>query len=205
LGSWRSELFRRRDITGPDRRRLYEYRIDEDEYLSLQRGLRDLLAQDDSLSHVTRTKLHFPGLFVLYAAEWWRIRYDGSGWSWDPIIQSLGADPSSWTPNERSECVERGLRYWRLERTTAGALRYLRAIALQGGLPLKLLAEERGRLGHVLGRTLNVAKGSNATLETIHGWIESLAASLPKSYRHPDILLPAGRSDRHGDEIGRRA
>jgi hypothetical protein len=187
LGFWRSELFRKRDISGPDGRRLYEYRIDEDELLSLHQGLRDLLATNASLSQVAKTKLHFPGLFVLYASEWWRLSYDGSGWSWDPILRSLGANPSSWTPIERSECIERGLRSWRLDRTTAGALRYLRAIALQGGLPLKLLAEARGQLGYVLRRTLSIAKGSNATLETIHGWIESLAASLPRSYRHADI------------------
>jgi len=188
LAFWQSELFHKRGIPGPDRRRLYEYRIDEDEYLSLQRALRNLLATNVPLSQVAKkTRLDFPGSFVLYAAEWWRLSYDGSGWSWDPILRSLGADPSSWTPNERSECVERGLRYWGLDRTTAGALRYLRAIALQGGLPLKLLAEAKGQLGYVLRRALSIAKGSNATLETIHGWIESLAASLPKSYRHADI------------------
>ena len=117
----------------PDGRSLYRYRLDDDDFASLERALRAALTGRPNLDWVPELEPEFPRLFVLYASEWWRRRYDGSGWSWPNILSDLGATGKLWSPLRRSDCVEHGLKAWRLERTQAGGLRYLRAIALQGG------------------------------------------------------------------------
>ncbi|HEX8249135.1 MAG TPA: hypothetical protein VF599_13240 [Pyrinomonadaceae bacterium] len=33
----------------------------------------------------------FSFLFVLYGAEWWRRRYDGSGFTWEGIMRVVSA------------------------------------------------------------------------------------------------------------------
>lgn len=171
----------------PDGRSLYRYRLDDDDFASLERALRAALAQCSSLDILPEIEPAFPRLFVLYAAEWWRRRYDGSGWSWASILSDLGAATNHWSQARRGECVERGLRAWGLDRTQAGGLRYLRAIALQGGLPLRPLSEARGALGRVLSRVLSLARGSQPGPHLIRGWVASLGGELPQSYRREEV------------------
>lgn len=74
-----------------------------------------------------------------------------------------------------------------MDRTQAGGLRYLRAIALQGGLPLRPLSEARGALGRVLSRVLSLARGSQPGPHLIRGWVASLGGELPQSYRREEV------------------
>jgi hypothetical protein len=66
--------------------------------------------------------------------------------------------------------------------------KYLGAIALEGGLPMKSLAEARGGIGHLLGRVLRTANNRTVIQEDIQSWVESLQLYLPKSYRQPAIF-----------------
>lgn len=76
-----------------------------------------------------------------------------------------------------------------------GGLRFLGAVAVQGGLPLRLLAEARGKIGQLLSQVLKQAgNGSikqagngNITQADLLAWVESLQDSLPKSYRQAVI------------------
>ncbi|NKC15820.1 MAG: hypothetical protein GKR94_27555 [Gammaproteobacteria bacterium] len=186
LKKWKHAFFAARLLQQPDGKLLYRYRATPCEYTSLKDAL-GVVLDTHSLNQLTTDGFHFPGLFVFYAAEWWRREYDGQ-WAWSPINQSLTDKECLWSAEERSRCIEKGLRFWRLEKTTAGGFRYLRAIALQGGLPLKRIAEARGRLSDVLRRSLALAKGGTfINPDAIRGWISSLSDRLPKSYCREEI------------------
>jgi len=157
----------------PDGRRLYGYRLDDGEFRDLEQTLKQLVSEGQSCRGESAA------LFVLYAAEWWRRHYDGGTWRWDPILLQIGGD---WPHAKVRQCVEDGLRYWCLQGTRSGGLRYLGAIARQGGLPVALLAEARGRIGQLLGRVLQLA-GSGSSRSALRSWVESLSDRLPTSYQ----------------------
>jgi len=187
---WKSNLLRDRGLDAPDGRPLYDYRLNESEFSSLESLLRDRLSQYQPLMSLGMIESHvagFPALFVLYAAEWWRQRFDGSSWSWEPILRDLGADTNGWNQAQRSACVSRGLQDWCLLLREIGGYRYLSTIALQGGLPMRLLAEAKGGLGRLLRSVLKEAAKSVVTTNDIQGWVQSLDHYLPRTYRQTEI------------------
>lgn len=190
IGRWKIDALQRRGLDRPTGEALYSYRFTDDEFKSLEALLRETLGERlprQSLAQVAATVPGFAPLFVCYASEWWRRNYDGSGWTWDPIVTALGADPDDWNQVQRSECVERGLREWFLSLRTASGLRYLGSIAFNGGLPMQLLATARGSIGRVLGRTMQLAATGAQNPSEIQNWIESLSGALPQTYRQREI------------------
>ena len=190
FADWKRKLLSCRNLERPDCRALYQYRVTEAEFAELESLLREwlgrLLTRYD-LGKVTQLT-GFSALFVLYAAEWWRRRFDGGHWSWDPILIDLKADPDGWSQCQRSACVEIGLRDWRLDVKRTGGLRFLGSVAVQGGLPLQLLAQARGKIGVLLSQVLKQAGGTSITQNDLLTWVESLQGTLPKSYRQPVIF-----------------
>ncbi len=187
---WKLAFLASRDLHCTDQRALHQYRLSDAEFTDLEQLLRKwlgLLLDRIGLSNLPQLP-GFSALFVLFAAEWWRRRFDGGHWSWDPILQAIGADPDDWSQGQRSECVRYGLQDWGLEPRNTGGLRFLGSIAVQGGLPLRLLAEDRGGIGHLLGQVLRQAGGASVTQSDLLTWIESLHTMLPKSYRQAAIF-----------------
>lgn len=127
--SWKSILLDRRQLVRSDGRNLYQYRLSVAEFNDLGRLLRECCGTSVHLSEVCRWE-GFSGLFVLYAAEWWRHRFDGSHWSWDQILHEIGADPHDWNQFQRGECVRLGLEDWGLQVRETGGLRYLGSVAV---------------------------------------------------------------------------
>lgn len=191
FADWKGKLLANHNLERPDRRALYQYRVTEAEFIELENLLREwlgkLLTRFD-LGQVTRLT-GFSALFVLYAAEWWRRRFDGAQWSWDPILIDLNADPDDWNQAQRSSCIELGLRDWGLEVKKTGGLRFLGSVAVQGGLPLQLLANARGKIGLLLSQVLKQAGGTSVTQNDLLIWVESLQGGLPKSYRQSAIFV----------------
>ncbi|WP_319548516.1 STY4851/ECs_5259 family protein [Desulfogranum marinum] len=195
---WLQFFFEKRGLEHPDGRELYRYRTEEQEFLAVETVLRQWLAafpQSSSLAQLADDRL-FGQLFVFYASEWWRRRYKGTGVAWDPILADLRCAQGAWSPQQRSGCVERGLQRWQCRVRRQGGYRFILSIALQGGLPMRLVAEGRGRLGKLLKRILHLCsditgesgQGTAAIREQdIYGWIESLEKMLPKSFRQPVI------------------
>lgn len=191
---WKRELLEDRGLERPDGRPLYQYRLSRDEFDETEALLKHwlgLLSASVELAMLTRIT-GFPELFVLYASEWWRRRYDGSGFVWEPILRDLEVDPDGWSPGQRSACVEDGLREWGLEPRRGGGMRFLGAIAVQGGLPLRLLAEGRGAVGHLLHRVLELSDDTAVTQTQVQDWVESLRHWLPKVYRQDIIYTLLG-------------
>ncbi len=188
---WKRQLLSARGLPGPDRRALYLYRLSEDDFGELENLLRTWLGRllgRFSLAELTKLS-GFSSLFVLYAAEWWRRRFDGSHWSWEPILRGIGANPEEWNQAQRSEFVRVGLQDWGLKPREYGALRFLGTVALQGGLPLRLLAEARGGIGQLLGQVLRQAGNGAVSQTDVLTWVQSLHRLLPKSYRQDAIFV----------------
>ncbi len=190
FADWKRELLANRGLEWPDRRELFRYQVSEAEFVELEsllcRWLYKLSMRFD-LGKITQLT-GFSALFVLYAAEWWHRRFDGSHWSWDPILNDLNADPNNWSHAQRSTCIEQGLRDWGLAVRKTGGLRFLGSVAVQGGLPLKLLAEARGKIGLLLSQVLKQAGSTSITHNDLLTWVESLQGTLPKSYRQTVIF-----------------
>lgn len=188
LKQWKRQLFESAGLSNPDGRALYAYRLSEQQFQSLEAALRERIGPLTTLDYISQTCAAFNPLFVLYASEWWRRRYKGSRLSWEPILRDLRAENKDWTPANRGEAVSQGLRYWKFRVIETGGLKYLGAIAVQGGLPMQLLAEARGKLGGILRRVLKLA-AYGAEFRQIRGWVESLEQDLPKSYRREEIFV----------------
>lgn len=192
LQSYVQQVLVNHGISAPDGRPLYAYRLTETQFEILQHTLRsklDSYLKFGTLGALTNSNNIFCALFVLYAAEWWRRRYDGSKWSWEPILAELGVPQDSWSSIQRNDCVARGLNKWQLKISETTGYRYLGAIAVQGGLPMQLLATARGNIGRILRRVLGLARGGTVGFAEIRGWIASLKDELPKSYQKEDIYV----------------
>jgi hypothetical protein len=195
---WLQLFFEKRGLKSPDGRELYRYRAEEQEFLAVETVLRQWLAafpQSSSLAQLADDRL-FGQLFVFYASEWWRRRYNGTGVAWDPILADLRCSHDAWSPQQRSCCVERGLKRWKCRVRRQGGYRFILSIAMQGGLPMRLLAEGRGRLGKLLKKILHLCSditgesgqdSAEVREQDIYGWIESLEKMLPRSFRQPVI------------------
>ena len=190
ISSFKANFLATRGVVRPTGEPLYSYRVAKDEFFDLQSGLRTYIFEESKrhrLGEIAKGESWFPALFVLYSAEWWRREYDGSGWTWEPIVGSLGAPQDGWTLSRRSLCVEEGLADWKIRLSDSGGFRYLGSIALQGGLPMKLLAAAQGNIGRVLSRVMQHAASSNVGENEIEEWVASLATYLPHTYRQTEI------------------
>lgn len=191
LSEWIDRMLSRHELSKPDGRQLYKYRITNAEFDDLESFLRQYVTVGQSylgLSGLAKRSM-FPGLFVLYGAEWWRRRYDGSGFTWEGILRDLGANADEWNQAQRSECVKTGLRAWNLRTLEGSGFRFLGSVALQGGLPMKPLVQARGSIGQLLGRVLRAANNRLVDPTDIQNWVEDLQSWLPKSYRRTEIYI----------------
>lgn len=189
FADYKRALLEQHAISLPDQRPLYRYRLSSDQFGALESLLKEKIKGYLSyvqLGDIACNVTCFPELFVLYASEWWRRHYDGSGWSWEPILRALGASADGWNQAQRSQCVSKGLQDWGLKLNGNAGYRYLGTIALQGGLPMRLLAEAHGALGNVLVQVLKFASGG-ASNDDIKGWVASLGGLLPRTYRQDEI------------------
>ncbi len=192
IQQWKSSFLKQRGFDESTGRPLYTYRVTSEEFSDLETTMRESLRlwlTVGTLGNIVRRFACFPPLFVLYAAEWWRRNYDGTGFAWEPIVRALGASAETWSQAERSECVEKGLQGWRLRLSNSHGLRYLGSIAFQGGLPMRLLGSAQGSIGGILKRALKLAGGGRTDAAEILEWIKSLAHFLPNSYRQNEVFV----------------
>lgn len=105
---------------------LYRHRLSEEAFARLQSDLREL-----GLSGLS--KGHGPGLFVLWAAEWFRRSYQGGGQRWSDLCDALGIDEDQ---GQLRRMTADGLRLWRRAvREGASFREYLGSLAREGGFP----------------------------------------------------------------------
>lgn len=122
-------------LPAPDGRWLYCYRLEDAAFQRLQ--------QDLSRRRLDELETgHMPGLFVLWASEWFRRCYRGGGHRWEDLAHALGIPVDQ--PRLRS-LTARGLRLWGREVIGTGVGReYLSSLAREGGFPTAAV-DEGGR------------------------------------------------------------
>jgi hypothetical protein len=127
-----------RQLSVPDGRPLYAYRIASDEFEDLHTSLRRKLTEHQQLDHPSAAA------FCLVAAEY-LSRGDGSDWwTWGSVKTFVGFDGAD---ADVRDAVRRGLAYWKRPLVIGGTGRqFLGTLVCEGGLPLKLVQDEGARL-----------------------------------------------------------
>jgi hypothetical protein len=146
-------------LPAPDGRWLHQYRLGDAAFADLQESLQ-------GAGGLNAIGVGFrPGLFVLWASEWFRRCYRGGGQRWEDLATALGVSTDQTTL--RSLTAD-GLRQWHREVIQAGSSReYLGSLAREGGFPTAAI-EEGGRgwarelLGTIVARLLGDATANEA-------------------------------------------
>jgi len=134
---WLRQFLDSKQLSHPDERPLYRYRVTDDEFKAIKSILQ--MSARLGVQHLNAVS-GWNAVFVLYAAEWWRREYDGGSWKWENLFTSFGADVNELSIAQRNLLVETGLHYWwRKVRIINDSSRYLGTIATEGGLPLNQL------------------------------------------------------------------
>ena len=141
LEEWLSDyLTPTRQLLRDNGQPLYRYAMTLDEYQTLQATLENISILDivNNISQISS----WNAAFVVYAAEWWRCEYDGYSWSWTDISHLFGTNVRDLSELQRNQLIKKGLQYWGCDADIINdAACYLDTIAMQGGLPLRILAD----------------------------------------------------------------
>ena len=159
----------------PDGRPLHAYKLGDEDYAKLQEVVsRKLYA---NLFKSTAED------FVLWAAEHYRRHYDGGALTWEFVTGPLGVQLSQ---DQLRELTIEGLQ--RLGRSVlrgGSGTQYLRAIAAEGGIPVRLLSGEGGNYRAALvGFVADLSRiGLGCPWDVAHGFAVQRTRRLPKGYR----------------------
>jgi hypothetical protein len=180
---WLNNLLKRHNLSSPDSRPLYEYRVTNEEF-ELLKKIMELYAQA-GLKNAQSAPL-WDAAFVIYAAEWWRREYDGSGWAWDTIFSSFSSKVDELNAPQRNMIIKSGFRHWdRHVRIINDHFSYLGSVACEGGLPLKQLVKSKSSLGSVFNKAIpKYIRLKDSVASEI---IVEYKGYLPKAYQNSDI------------------
>lgn len=186
FAAWLDEMLRRRGLLRPDGRPLYRYRMDDEEFECLEQ-----LFQRSACSNVELLSKQrgFAACWLLYAAEWWKRRYQGGAWAWAPIMRGAGISTFPG-PSLRNDWVNAGLHYWQLDSQAALGKRYIGRVVTNGGVPLALLADGAGGVSRLLNFVQQEILSSRIAMNEaqILAAVTDRAIFLPESYRQLHVL-----------------
>lgn len=181
---WLHAFLGARKLTRPDLRPLHRYRMADSEYEQAKRILRHLASTGRLLEPDSRSG----ALFVAYCAEWFRRESASTFLRWDDPAPDLFP---SLPYASKQALATAGLQYWRRElRRSAHAREFLLTVALEGGFPVRILAEgARGWLREYLRAIMRraIAWRVNAS-EEILAIAEEERGRMRKSYQHDDFV-----------------
>ena len=159
----------------PDGRPLHAYRLDEERYSHLEM----ILGQNLKLGRFKTAAAPF----VLWAAERYRKEYDGGGLSWEFLTEPLGI---ALAQQQLREITGVGMaRMGRSVRRLDSGVQYLRAIAAEGGIPVRLLSDQRGGYRAALvGLVADLSRiGLGCPRDVALGFAARRTRRLPVGYR----------------------
>ncbi len=177
------EILRARELDRPDGRGLFSYRVTDQEFATLDAGLRARSAQ--------LQRGHLANAFVLWGAERFRRAFSGGAWSWDVLMEPLGLTLSH---GQRVELAKKGLAFWKRPlRRTDHARQYLFSIAAEGGIPSALLEKEAGAFKLQLASTLrDLGRIGPLDPEIAMQIAASHSHLLPQAFRGQEITALVG-------------
>jgi len=157
-----------------DGRPLHAYRISEPHYADLEVGIRQKLRNNQVVATAAD--------FAIWSAERYRKEYDGGALSWDFLTQPLGI---SWDQSALRNLTREGLRQLQrpLKKQSSGT-QYLRTLAAEGGIPVKLLSGAGGYKAALVGLVSDLARfGLGCPREVALGFASRRCRRLPQGYQ----------------------
>ena len=122
-------------LPAPDGRRLHAYRLEASRFLALHGDL----AKHQSYSELNNG--YVPGLFVLWASEWFRRSYNGGVRCWESLTDALGMPkPGQAEQLLLRDITRSGLKTWKRQIYTDTNNQYLATLAREGGFPAYAVA-----------------------------------------------------------------
>lgn len=181
---WLHAFLRTRKLARPDGQPLYRYRMEDSEYEQAKKMLRRLARAGRLVDPDSRAG----ALFVAYCAEWFRRESTSTFLRWDDPEPDLF--PS--VPYASKQALSTaGLEYWRRPlRRTAHAREFLLTVALEGGFPVRILAEgAHGWLKEYLRAIMRRAIAWRVDRpDEILAIAEEVRGRMRKSYQHDDFV-----------------
>ena len=146
LNQWISRFLSEKGLDAPDGRPLFAYKTTEAQYNELKQCLR-------AIPSFAVGSAEYCQVWLLFAAEWWKREYAGGAWRWAPLC--LAAGQPGMTHEQTSRHVMAGHRQWQLTTEIRGeGKRYIGHVAINGGLPMRLLETAQGGLSRLLRMVL---------------------------------------------------
>lgn len=178
---WLAEL----GIRSVDGRALYAYRISDANFAKLQSNLIDrraALALPDNRS--------LAGKFVLWAAEWFRRSYDGTGQRWDALGRALGGHLEQ---HEWRRLTDQGMSFWRIPPFKLNSTHHrLAAIARQGGFPVAALDANGWASRFLEALVATLAAMPETNLDGAVELIDTFIGVVPETWRSRELRVVAG-------------
>ncbi len=181
---WLRTFFAARGMARPDGRALYRYKMADGEYEQAKKILRHLA----SSRRLDAPDNRAGALFVAYCAEWFRRESDSTFLRWDdPAPDLFPSVPYA----SKQALTTHGLTYWqRPLRKSAHAREFLLTVALEGGFPVRILAEGarswlKEYLRAIMRRTIAWRVD---TPDEILAIAEEERGRMRKSYQHDDFV-----------------
>lgn len=179
LAQWISDFLSRRGLQEPDGRPLFAYKTSSEEF----EALRQLLQNLPGGQQVTPS---YPLAWLLFAAEWWKREYPGGAWRWGPLCEAAGQ--RGLTHDKTRKLVIEGRYLWRLQTNIKNeGKRFIGLVAVNGGLPMRLVESAQGGLSGLLRMVTEQALRYELQDDQLRQAIESQAALLPACYQQAPV------------------
>ncbi|MBU0806999.1 MAG: STY4851/ECs_5259 family protein [Gammaproteobacteria bacterium] len=174
-----SDFLFQRGLQEPDGRPLFAYKTSSEEFESLRQLLQNLPAGQ-------HTSTRYPQAWLLFAAEWWKREYPGGAWRWGPLCEAAGQRELSHEKTRKLVIDGRGL--WRLQTAIKNeGKRFIGLVAVNGGLPMRLVESAQGGLSGLLRMVTEQALRYGLQDDQLRQAIEAQAALLPACYQQAPV------------------
>lgn len=187
------QLLQERGLSRPDGRPLYEYRSTETELREIH------LAFDSELRPAVERRRALPWVaqgFCLWTAEWWRTHHEQGPWCWADVLRAAGCeDLDTGQPGYGFLCelVAQGIAAWGREVLRIGPSReFLLTLACEGGLPLRMVRREHGRLGRYFRALLEEMRVFGSSRATPAELAQRVSGHLPRSLQNEVVFRLSG-------------
>ena len=179
LDQWISGFLSKRGLLEPDGRPLFAYKTAAEEFEALRQLLHEFSNSQDM-------PLGYPQAWLLFAAEWWKREYSGGAWRWGPLCEAVSLRGLSHEKTRK--LVIEGRHQWRLQTAIKNeGKRFIGLVAVNGGLPMRLVETAQGGLSGLLHMVTEQALRYNLHNDQLRQAIEAQAALLPACYQQVPV------------------
>lgn len=176
---WIYSFLSKRGLQQPDGRPLFAYKTSQDEFETLRQVLQSFSANQKNSSF-------YPQAWLLFAAEWWKREYPGGAWRWGPLCEAAGLQ--GLTHDKTRKLVIDGSTLWRLQTAIKNeGKRFIGLVAVNGGLPMRLVESAQGGLSGLLRMVTEQALRYQLQDEQLRQAIEAQAELLPACYQQAPV------------------